>query len=147
MLIQRVKIRKMRDAWLILTACLILVVLGLVLGEMLPEEEHSLQTFAGMLTGFGIGVAAVAIISVIRVRRKTPEQLKQMEIEEKDERNIRIAQMSYSVMAVASYIILAILSFVFTLMGEFLVTCIMIAAMYAQIVVGVIARRIISKKI
>lgn len=147
MLMQRVKIRKMRDTWLIIAACLILIVLGMVLGEMLPEEEHALQTFAGMLTGFGTGIAAVAIISAIRVKRKTPEQLKQMEIEEKDERNIRIAQMTYSVMAVASYIILAILSFVFTLMGEFLVTCIVIAAMYAQIVVGVIARRIISKKI
>lgn len=147
MLISRVKIRKMRDAWLILAACLILVVLGIVLGVMLPEEEHSLQTFAGMITGFGTGVAAVAIVGVIRVRRKTPEQLKQMEIEEKDERNIRIAQMSYSVMAVASYIIFAILSFVFTLMGEFLVTCIMIVAMYVEIGVGVIARRIISKKI
>lgn len=147
MLTNRVRIKKKQDAWPILAACLVVIILGIVLGIMLPEEEHSLQTFAGMITGVGTGIAAVVIVGVIRVRRKTPEQLKQMEIEEKDERNIRIAQMSYSVMAVASYAIFAILSMVFILMGEFLITCIMIVAMYVEIGIGVIARRVISKKI
>lgn len=139
-------VKKTKENIIVIVIGLVFVALGLILAYQLPEENHIMMRFAGMVSGIGCGISLVSVVSLIRRKRSTPEQLKQQEIEKNDERNIRIRLEAAAVTTGASYFILIAMAMIFMYMGEFVITCITIGAMYLEVFIFFIARRIIEKR-
>ncbi|MDD3219997.1 MAG: hypothetical protein PHC41_15190 [Lachnospiraceae bacterium] len=123
------------------------LVIGIVMCFTLPEDAGNYNHFAGMLSGFGTGILAVAIIKTLKDKFTSKEKLEQKEIEQNDERNIEISRMSYTIVATASYIIFAILSMVFSFLGYGIATWLCIAAIYIEVIIFFISYKIFEKKI
>ena len=122
------------------------LIFGIFFGRSLPEEEHNLMMLAGMFSGAGAGIIAVAVFFWIRSKVLSPEKLKEKEIEKKDERNVQITQASCTVVALSSILTFAALAFLLMGMGYMVPSLIMVGGLYLQVVVLLIASRIISRK-
>lgn len=122
------------------------LIFGIVFARSLPEEEHTLTMLAGMFTGFGAGITAVALFYRIRSKVLSPEKLKEKEIEKNDERNIQIVRASFTVVAATAFLTFAVMAFVFMGMGYRVPSLIMVGCIYLQIIVFLIANKVISKK-
>lgn len=75
---------------------IIIFAIGLLLKFLIPESDGALQTLPFVLTGFGAGIIGVGVVNIFRKRMidNNPQKAKQYEINEKDERNIRIREKS-----------------------------------------------------
>jgi uncharacterized membrane protein len=71
-----------------------LFALGLLLTALLAEREGALAVLPHVLVGFGAGITGVGVVNLFRLKliMKDPEKARQLEIEEKDERNIRLRE-------------------------------------------------------
>lgn len=122
------------------------LVFGILFARSLSDEEHSLMMLAGMFSGAGAGIMAVAIFFWIRSKVLSPEKLKQKEIEKNDERNVQINNAAFTVVAATANLTFAVLAFVLMGMGYMVPSLIMVACVYLQLAVFLIAHRIISRK-
>ena len=122
------------------------LIFGILFARSLSDDQNNLQMLAGMFTGAGTGIIAVAIFFWIRSKIVSPEKLKQKEIEKNDERNIQISRAALSVVAMTSNLTFAILAFVLMGMGYMVPALIMVACIYLQVAIFLIANRIISRK-
>lgn len=93
------------------------LVFGIVFTNILDESQHNLNMLAGMFSGAGTGLLGVAVYMTIRDRRMTPEQRKEIEIEQNDERNVALMNRTMSIVAVSLVITLAVLAFVLVAMN------------------------------
>ena len=119
---------------------------GIIFARSLSEEESSLMMLAGMFTGLGCGIIAVAVFYWVRSKVLSPEKLKQKEIEKNDERNVQISRASFTVVAVTSNLTFAVLAFVLIGMGYMVPSLIMVGCIYLQLAIFLIASKIISRK-
>ena len=122
------------------------LVFGILFARSLSDEEHSLLMLAGMFSGAGAGIVAVAIFFWIRSKVLSPEKLKQKEIEKNDERNVQITRAAMTVVAYTSNITFGILAFVLMGMGFMVPSLIMVGCAYIQLAIFLIANRVISRK-
>lgn len=67
---------------------------GLLLKHLFPASDGALQALPYALTGFGAGIIGVGVVFIFRNRMigNDPQKAKQYEINENDERNIRIRE-------------------------------------------------------
>lgn len=71
-----------------------LFALGLLLRVLLAEEEGAALSLPYVLLGVGTGITGVGAVNLYKLRllRENPEKARQLEIEEMDERNIRLRE-------------------------------------------------------
>lgn len=100
----------------------------------------------GMFSGLGGAFTAIGIIKFIHYKRTPAAKLKQEEIELKDERNVEILRLAYTVSNSASSVLFAVMAFVFVWLDYKVPAFICIGALYVQIVVFLIACRHFSRK-
>lgn len=101
---------------------------------------------AGMFSGAGTGIIAVAIFFWIRGKVLSPEKLKQKAIEKNDERNVQITRTALTVVAITSNLTFAVLAFVLMGMGYMVPALIMVGCIYLQLGIFLIANNVISRK-
>ena len=78
----------------VFNAGILLFCAGIALRYIFPEAGGVLESLPHILSGFGAGIMGVGVIFLFRKRRieADPEKAKQFEIDENDERNIRLKE-------------------------------------------------------
>lgn len=109
------------------------LVLGAIIFKRISAEGHNVSMLKGMFTGAGVSITAIGIVKLIQNRMSPEEKLKAKEIELKDERNIELLRISYSVASTVATILFAILGFIFVAMDYIVPGLISIGAMYIQL--------------
>ena len=109
-------------------------------------EGHSYNTLLGMFTGFGLGIMGVAAYKTIRQKVVSREKLEQEKIDQEDERNIAIIRAACSVAYAAAIGVLAVLIFLFMSLGYTVPSYVCLGAMYVQVAVFAIAKKVLEKR-
>ena len=122
------------------------LIFGIVFANSLSDDQRSLMMLAGMFSGAGTGIIAVAIFFWIRGKVLSPEKLKQKAIEKNDERNVQITRTALTVVAITSNLTFAALAFVLMGMGYMVPALIMVGCIYLQLGIFLIANNVISRK-
>lgn len=122
------------------------LIFGIVFANSLSDDQRSLMMLAGMFSGAGTGITAVAIFFWIRGKVLSPEKLKQKAIEKNDERNVQITRTALTVVAITSNLTFAVLAFVLMGMGYMVPALIMVGCIYLQLGIFLIANNVISRK-
>lgn len=139
-------IRDKRIWWAFIFVGAISLVFGIVAHNNLPEDVHHLDMLMGMFSGAGAALVGIGIVQLIRLKLMPAEKLKREEIELKDERNVQLLQISFTISSVAATILLAIMAFLFVGLNYQVPAYICIAAVYLQLIVFLIVHRHYSKK-
>lgn len=133
--------------WIVLIAVgLISILFGSITNGMIPDDAHNLSMFTGMFAGVGGAFIAIGILKLVRLKTRSPERLKQEEIELKDERDIQILRNSQSVANTTSTIIFGFMAFGFVYFDYIVPAFVAIAAIYIQIAVFFLANKYYREK-
>lgn len=117
-----------------------------ILGVLLDMvQSFHLIMLLGMFTGIGMVFIGGGVITLYRIRFNV-EKLREEEIKQKDERNIQITRASYAVSNSAASIMLGGMAFVLVFMNYIVPALIAVGVLCVQMIVFLIAHRIISKK-
>ena len=101
---------------------------------------------AGMFTGMGSAFLAIGVFFFLRSHFGSAEKKKQREIERNDERNVQITRYAMSIAAFAAVLFSAILIFVFTALNYILPSMLILAGVYIELAVFLIAFKILERK-
>lgn len=100
----------------------------------------------GMFTGLGAAFAATSIYRLLHRKLSSAEKLKQEEIDLKDERNVQILRVAYTVANTAASLLFAVLTFVFVWLDYRVPAFITIGALWIQVIVFFLSYAYFSKK-
>lgn len=125
---------------------IITVIFSLVCFMNGSDESHNFNMLMGMFCGLGSTATVLGIIKLIHYKRTPVAKLKQEEIELKDERNIEILRIAYTVSSSAASLLFAAMAFVFVGLNYIIPSYICIGALWIQILVFSIAHRYFSRK-
>jgi uncharacterized membrane protein len=106
----------------------VLMIAGAVAGYYTQDNDLGGRIF-GFGAGFGSAVVAVGSVSLILARRK-PNAERQREIDEKDERNIKIRERSAYGTYFVTMFSLSIATFVFVCLGSWLACLIALGLLF-----------------
>lgn len=138
---------KSNEFWTILVVVgVITFIFGIVCTIGVPEDASNLNMLSGMFTGIGASFAAIGIVKLIHYKRTSAVKLKQEEIELKDERNIQILRIAYSVSSSVASVLFVIMAFVFVLFNYKTPALICVGALYVQVIAFFIAYKYFSRK-
>ena len=107
--------------------------------------EHLSAQLIDFVIGFGIAIMLVGLVFML-INRYSSEGAKQYEIEEKDERNIRIRERAGFITMYAVFGIFAILAFTFLIMGQPVIAYITVGGAALQRIIYEITKLIYKKK-
>lgn len=138
--------RSAKSSVIMLIIGIVLAAFGVLKSITLPETAHIASRSMGMLTGFGSAFAGVNAIRLIRFKISSPEKLKLKQIEVKDERNIQITRIAYTIASLSAAIMFAGLVFLFTFMGSIKESYICLAALLIQSSIFLISYVYYNKK-
>ena len=110
--------RSAKSSVIMLIAGIVLAAFGLLKQFTLPETAHVMSRLMGMFFGLGSAFVGISAIHLIQLKISSPEKLKWRQIEEKDERNIQITRIAYTIASISASIMFAGLVFLFTAMGS-----------------------------
>ena len=79
-----------------------MIIVGAVLGFLLPEEAHWQTKVAGVINGAGVAFTAMAAVVLIRRKRMGEARANDSELAMTDERGIAVAYRAQSVAAIAA---------------------------------------------
>ena len=119
---------------------------GVLLKKELAMEQHSLQMLAGFLTGLGGAFFGIGSLNLIRFKIKSAEELRSEEIEQKDERNIFIQRIAYSIVAISSVIMFAVISMILLLLDFILPAIIVMSALMLNLTLYLVTYSVLKKK-
>ncbi|NMB30880.1 MAG: hypothetical protein GX988_05525 [Clostridiales bacterium] len=119
---------------------------GVLLRKELAMEQHSLQMLAGFLTGLGGAFFGIGSLNLIRFKIKSAEELRSEEIEQKDERNIFIQRIAYSIVAISSVIMFAVISMILLLLDFILPAIIVMSALMLNLTLYLVTYSVLKKK-
>jgi len=106
---------------------------GLLISGIIAELSFGESRYLGFALGFGSAITAVAVCSLIVVKRR-PDMLKEEEINEKDERHIQIRGRSAQNTFYISLFGMAAVEIVFLFM-DYLIPCfVMIGLMFLHVI-------------
>ena len=131
---------------IVLALGVVTMIFGIVGGLITPEEQHTTMRLMGMLSGFGVGIMAVAVFMTIRARVVKPEQLAQEEIDAQDERNIAIGRAALSVAAFVGMFVFIVLAFVLQALGYTLPSLLCVVGLYVEAISMFVARAFLNRK-
>lgn len=124
----------------------ITLIFGVVVYKDLPDSEHNMSMLMGMFSGLGSAFMAIGIVKLIHYRRTPAEKLKQEEIELKDERNIQILRIAYTIANTTATILFGLMAFIFVWLDYRIPAFISIGALYIQIITFFISYKYYNKK-
>lgn len=119
---------------------------GLLGYTIVKPDGQAINTFLGMLTGFGAGIILVAAFKTIRAKVVSKEKLEQEAIEKQDERNVAITHAAGLASFYVGIALISILCFLFMLLGYAVPSYICLAGLYVLAGSFLIARRVIGKR-
>lgn len=125
---------------------LVSFLVGLLTFLLGKPEGETLNTFLGMLTGFGFGIMVVAAWITVRRRVVSKEKLDQEAIDSEDERNVAVNRAACTAVFYVSVLLMAALVFLFMGMGYRTPSYICLVAMYVLVLVFFVARRVVEKR-
>lgn len=128
---------------------IIIFVVGLLLKFLIPASDTALQALPFVLTGFGAGIIGVGVVNIFRIRMidSNPKKAKQYEINEKDERNIRIREKAGYVTWYTSLFVLSTISLTFVVLNYIVASFISLGALFIHIISLFVYIYIYNKKI
>ena len=132
--------------WLALAVGVVSFLFGIISALFLPSEEGNINMLMGMFTGFGGGIIGVAVVNFIRIKTFSPEKLKKQEIAIKDERNVQLMRISFTISSTAATILFSLLAFIFVFLNYRIPAFISVGALYIQQICFFIAYKYFSKK-
>ncbi|MBU5674866.1 hypothetical protein KQI88_00360 [Alkaliphilus sp. MSJ-5] len=125
---------------------IVTLVFGIVYYSNLPKDAHNMSMLMGMFSGTGGAFVAIGVIKLIQHKRTAPEKLRQKEIELKDERNIQILRIAYTIANLTATILFIIMAFVFVWLDYKTPAFISLGAMYIQLLAFFIAYKYFNSK-
>ena len=136
-----------KSVWIVvLVAGFVTGTFGVLTYFFLSEGNHAFDLLSGFCTGFGYFFFIVSIINLVKLKVCSPEKLKQDEIEWKDERNVQIMRLAFTIMALVSVFLLAALAVVCLLLGYSTPAWLAIGAIYLELLVFFVAYFILSRR-
>ncbi len=128
---------------------LILLVGGLLLKFFIPTPEGMIFGFTFIMIGLGAGLigACVAKILMERMLYKDPILAKQYEINEKDERNIRLREKAGYASWYSTILMLAVIALIFLLLDYLVATFILIGVLLVHLLSFFVYVYVYNKKI
>lgn len=142
------KLVKSNKYWKILLLVGILpLFFGVISYKTISSDAHNIAMLKGMTAGLGGAFTAIAGIKLLQNKMSPAEKLKAKEIEAKDERNIQILRISYSISNTVAVILFAVMAFLFIGLNYIIPAFISIGAMYIQVIAFFIANKYYNKKI
>lgn len=124
--------RSAKSSVIMLVVGIVLAAFGLLKEITLAETAHVTSRLMGMFFGLGCAIAGISAAHLIQLKISSPEKLKWRQIEEKDERNIQITRIAYTIASISATIMFAGLVFLFTAMGSIKESYICLAALLIQ---------------
>jgi hypothetical protein len=128
---------------------IIIFVVGLLLKFLIPASDGALQALPFVLTGFGAGIIGVGVVNIFRKRMidNNPQKAKQYDINEKDERNIRIREKAGYATWYTTLFVLSAISLTFAVLDYKVASFISIGALFIHIISLFLYIYIYNKKI
>ena len=96
------KMAEKKNMKVMLVIGLVMIVIGAVMGFVLPEEAHWQTKAAGVLSGGGFAFAVMAAAVLVRRKRLGEARANDSELAMTDERGIAVAYKAQSVAAIAA---------------------------------------------
>jgi hypothetical protein len=138
--------RSAKTSVIMLIVGILLAAFGVLKAITLPETAHAASRLMGMFTGLGSAIAAISAVHLIQLKISSPEKLRWIRIEEKDERNIQITRIAYTIASLSATFMFAGLVFLFTAMGSIKESYICLAALLIQSIIFLISYVYYKKK-
>lgn len=114
--------------------------------KSMSSDTHNLVMLNGMFFGVGVAFTAMGLFKLILNKRTPAEKLKAKEIEAKDERNIQILRISYSVANTLAIILFATMAFLFMGLDYIIPAFISLGAMFIHLLSVFIALKYYNRK-
>ena len=96
------KLTEKKNMKVMLVIGLAMIVIGAVLGFLLPEEAHWQTKAAGVINGCGVAFTAMASVILIRRKRMGEERANDSELAMTDERGMAVAYKAQNVAAIVA---------------------------------------------
>ncbi|MFA7076120.1 MAG: DUF2178 domain-containing protein [Candidatus Izemoplasmatales bacterium] len=124
-------------------------VIGIILQIFGADNEGTMESLSNVLKGFGAGIIAVGVANIIRKKllEKNPQKAKLYEINENDERNIRIREKAGCATWYSTVFILAAISMTFVVLDYHVPGYISIGALFIHVGSMFVYMYIYNKKI
>ena len=119
---------------------------GQIAYKNISNDIHNIAMLKGMFFGLGISFTVIGLLKLIQNKRTPQEKLKAKEIESKDERNIQILRIAYSVSNVMATILFAAMAFLFVRLNYVIPAFISLGAIYIQLLTFIIVHRYYNSK-
>lgn len=128
---------------------IIVFVAGLLLKILIPASDGALHTLPFVLSGFGSGIIGVGVANILRKRTidNNPQKAKQYEINEKDERNIRIREKAGCATWYTTLLMLSVISLTLVVLDYKVAGFISIGALFIHIISLYVYINIYNKKL
>lgn len=128
---------------------IIIFVVGLLLKLLFPASDGVLYTLPFVLNGFGAGIIGVGVANIIRKRMfdNNPQKAKQYEINENDERNIRIREKAGYATWYTTLLIMSAITMTFLILDYKVACFISLGAMFIHVISLFVYIYIYNKKI
>lgn len=124
----------------------ITLIFGTVSHKMAPSDLHNIEMLKGMFSGVGFAFLGVGIFNLVQNKRAPAEKLKAKEIELKDERNIEILRIAYSLANIIAMALFIGMAFLFIGLDYIIPGFISLGAMFVQVTTFLLAYRYYNKK-
>lgn len=112
----------------------------------ISNDTHNIAMLKGMFFGLGVAFTTIGLLKLIQNKRTPVDKLKAKEIESKDERNIQILRISYSISNMVATILFATMAFLFVALNYIIPAFISLGAMYIQLLIFFIAHKYYNSK-
>lgn len=113
----------------------------------ISNDMHNMAMLKGMFFGLGGAFTAIGLFKIIQNKITPVEKLKVKEIESKDERNIQVLRISYTVANVMATILFAAMAFLFVGLNYIIPAFISLSALYIQLLTFFLAYKYNNGKI
>ena len=124
----------------------ITLIFGILGNIRITGNAGNLNRLMGMFSGLGCAFIGIGSVKLIHNRRTSVAKLKQEEIELKDERNIQILRIAYSVANTIATVLFALMAFLFTFLNYIIPAFISIGALYIQLLGFFISYKYFKRK-
>ena len=128
---------------------IIIFAVGLLLKILIPASDGALHSLPFVLSGFGSGIIGVGVANILRKRTldNDPQKAKQYEINENDERNIRIREKAGYATWYTTLLMLSVISLTFVVLDYKVVCFISLGALFIHIISLYVYISIYNRKI
>lgn len=126
---------------------IVTLIFGAIMYKGISNETNNISMLKGMFVGLGCSFTTIGVVKLIQNKKTPAEKLKAIEIELKDERNVQILRMAYSISSSVATVLFSIMSFLFVALNYIVPAFIVLGAMYIQLLALFIADKYYKNKI